>query len=101
MAQVYQTAQQARPIRSVPKPARTPKEMARAEKERQLAEQSGTLYDQLFAAIRDGHGSTAHHVIDRMLALRGEYLDVIATAQSEAGEESQVVHEWEQRRAVA
>lgn len=94
MQQVYTTARQARPIRPVPKPARTPREMARAERERQLTEESGALYDQLFRAIADGHQRTAHHVLDRMLRLRGEYLDVVADAQRDAGEGSQL-GQWE------
>jgi len=83
---LYQMTSKHRPS---PKSARPTHAQRRAERERELSAQADRLYSDLFTALANGNRGFAHRVLDKMVDLRGEYLDVIATAQTEAGEEAQ------------
>jgi len=71
--------------RPAPKPARSPCQMAAAERVRQISEEADELYTQLFEALSKRHMTTAHHVVDRLLALSAEHDAVMAAAQEDAG----------------
>lgn len=93
---VYQTTA---PIhRTVATPVRTYAQR-RADREREMTAQADRLYSELFTALKNGNRGFAQRVLEKMFDLRGEYLDIVATAQSEAGEESQVMDEWERSAA--
>lgn len=83
MALVYQTT---------PRPTQKPsRAQRRIDREREMRAQADRLYSDLFSAMANGNRAFAHRVLDKMVDLRGEYLDIIVTAQTEAGEESQAL----------
>jgi hypothetical protein len=84
------TNQRTSPTRPAPKPARSPRQVATGERLRQINEQGNTLHTQLLDALDHGRHVTAHHLIDRLLALHDERDAVMAAAQDDAG-----IHEWE------
>lgn len=85
MSSVYHTTSTLHPT---PKPTHAQR---RADREREMHAQAERLYSDLFSALANGNRAFAQRVVDKMIDLRGEYLDVIATAQTEAGEESQAL----------